>query len=106
MIFSSCFFLFIFLPITYILHCICPNIKLKNMLLIIASLIFYAFGEPIYVFLMIGSILMNYLLARLIAAKTQTNIFFLILAIVLNIGMLIIFKYSGLLITTINSVSF
>lgn len=106
MVFSSCFFLFLFLPFTYILHCICPHIKIKNMLLIIASLFFYAFGEPVYIFLMIGSILMNYLFAYLIAENKKNGSFFLFLAILINIGMLVVFKYSGLLITTINSATF
>ena len=51
MVFSSVTFLFIFLPIVFVLYTLLPNLTLKNTLLIIASLIFYAFGEPIYVFL-------------------------------------------------------
>ncbi|MDE5825476.1 MAG: MBOAT family protein, partial [Lachnospiraceae bacterium] len=71
MVFSSCIFLFFFLPIIYLLYCICPNIKVKNAVLILASLFFYAFGEPVYILLMIGSILINYVLARLIASRQQ-----------------------------------
>ena len=54
MVFSSAIFLFVFLPIVCALYFIVPGIKGKNTLLIIASLIFYAFGEPIYILLMIG----------------------------------------------------
>lgn len=61
MVFSSAIFLFVFLPIVCALYFIVPGIKGKNTLLIIASLIFYAFGEPIYVLLMIGSIIANYI---------------------------------------------
>ena len=106
MIFSSCIFLFIFLPFTYIMHCICPTIKLKNMLLIIVSLLFYTFGEPVYILLMLGSILINYILARLIALNEERSKIFLVLAIILNIGILVVFKYSGLIVKSINSVSF
>ena len=57
--------MFTFLPITLLLYYVSPRI-LKNSILLIASLIFYAWGEPIYVFLMIGTILIDYLLAILI----------------------------------------
>ena len=92
MVFSSGIFLFFFLPIVYLLYCICPNLKFKNAFLILASLFFYAFGEPIYIFLMIGSILGNYCLARLIAASQQWAKAVLILTVVFNIGLLVFFK--------------
>ena len=101
MVFSSGIFLFFFLPIVYLLYCICPNLKFKNTLLILASLFFYAFGEPIYIFLMIGSIFVNYCLARLIAASRQWAKATLVLTIVFNIGLLAVFKYSALLMETV-----
>lgn len=101
MVFSSGIFLFFFLPIVYLLYCICPNLKFKNALLILASLFFYAFGEPIYIFLMIGSIFVNYCLARLIAASRKWAKAVLILTIVFNIGLLVVFKYSALLVETV-----
>ena len=100
MVFSSCIFLFFFLPITYLLYCICPNIKGKNAVLILASLFFYAFGEPVYILLMIGSILINYVLARLIASAQQGAKGILALTVLFNIGMLVVFKYSALLVET------
>lgn len=103
MVFSSCIFLFVFLPITYLLYCVCPNIKLKNAILIVASLFFYAFGEPIYVFLMIGSIIVNYILARWIASQEEGGKGIIAITVVFNIGMLVIFKYSPLLVSTCNS---
>ena len=66
MVFSSITFLFIFLPVTFLLHCILPGIPAKNGLLIFASLFFYAYGEPIYVLLMIFSTFLNYLFGFLI----------------------------------------
>lgn len=103
MVFSSGIFLFFFLPIVYLLYCICPNLKLKNGLLILASLFFYAFGEPVYVLLMIGSILMNYCMARLIAAREQWAKAVLALAVVFNIALLVVFKYSTLLVITVGT---
>ena len=64
MVFSSLIFLCIFLPIVYILHLIIPSIRWKNGLLIVVSLLFYAYGEPVYVLLMILSTLINYFGAR------------------------------------------
>ena len=59
MIFSSIFFLFIFLPITLLLYYIVPW-KFKNAVLLLFSLVFYAWGAPVYIFLMLFSIVFNY----------------------------------------------
>ena len=103
MVFSSCIFLFFFLPVVYLLYCICPNVKIKNGLLILASLFFYAFGEPVYIFLMLGSILVNYALARFIASKEKWARGMLALAVLFNVGLLVAFKYSALLAGTVGS---
>src|SRR5574344_957623 len=66
MVFSSPTFLFIFLPAVFILNLLLKPVPLKNALLIIFSLVFYAWGEPVYVLLMIFTTLVNYLLSRLI----------------------------------------
>lgn len=100
MVFSSCIFLFFFLPAVCVLYWICPNLKIKNAILILASLFFYAFGEPVYILLMIGSILVNYALARLIASRQRGAGGILALTVAFNIGMLIVFKYSALIVET------
>ncbi|MBQ7944386.1 MAG: MBOAT family protein [Lachnospiraceae bacterium] len=105
MVFSSTVFLFIFLPITYLLHLLIPSIKLKNAILIVASLAFYAFGEPGYIFLMLLSILANYGFARLIAATEKHAKLMVVLAIIFNIGMLVLFKYSALIISSCNALT-
>ena len=58
--FSSLTFLCVFLPATFALYALMPKVAYKNALLIVASLVFYAYGEPIYVLLMIGSTIANY----------------------------------------------
>lgn len=105
MVFSSSIFLFAFFPVTFLLYYICPGIKCKNALLIFASLLFYAFGEPVYIFLMLGSILVNYGLARWIAAREKQAKAVLTVAVIYNIGMLVIFKYAALLVNTWNSIT-
>jgi Predicted membrane protein involved in D-alanine export len=78
---------------------------MKNALLIMASLFFYAFGEPVYVILMTGSILTNYAMARLIAGYQKRARIFLCMAVVFNLGLLVFFKYAALIIQTIRGLS-
>ena len=92
MLFSSLTFLFIFLPITMIAYFILPFRWYKNTVLLIASLIFYAWGEPFYVLVMIVMILINYLFALLIANSEKKGIV-LFLSLVVNFGVLFFFKY-------------
>lgn len=60
MVFSSMTFLCVFFPVVFALYYILPGLRARNVLLILASLLFYAYGEPVYVLLMIFSIVMNY----------------------------------------------
>lgn len=89
------------MPIVFILHSVSPNLKIKNSLLLLASLLFYAYGEPSYILLMLISVLFNYIFALLIA-KYQKKVF-LVLAVIINLGLLGVFKYTGFLLTSINS---
>ncbi len=106
MIFSSIAFISVFLPIVFILHQVLPGIKAKNVMLIIFSLAFYAYGEPIYVFLMIASSLWNYFFAlgvdKCQDAKKRKAV--VVASIVVNLLPLGFFKYTGFLFETINSI--
>ncbi len=102
MTFSSLIFLCVFLPIVYLLHTILPSIRLKNALLIAASLVFYAFGEPVYVLLMLLSAAINYLCA--LAMRRRPNKAALLTAVIVNIGFLFLFKYAGFLVENLNRV--
>ncbi len=87
--------MFRFLPAILILYMLAPA-KLKNTVLLIGSLIFYSLGEPLYVFLMILSILLNYLFARGVAGeKSFKTRFLLFLMAFYNIGVLLVFKYGS-----------
>lgn len=104
MVFSSLTFLCVFLPAVLLLYSLVPNLKFRNGLLIVASLVFYAYGEPIYVLLMIFSSVLNYICARLVRTeKNGKNKAVLIIAVILNLGMLGVFKYTGFLVGTVNS---
>ena len=101
MVFSSLVFICIFLPVVLILHSVIKNKNVKNGLLLAASLLFYAYGEPVYVLLMLASALVNYISALLL--EKRQNKFILILTVILNIGALVVFKYTGFLITNVNA---
>ena len=104
MVFSSLVFLCIFFPVVFCLHAAIPSTKVRNVLLIAASLFFYAFGEPVYVALMAASAFLNYLCALLIdAAGEGKKKAVLAVAAVANIGILCVFKYAGFFLTAINS---
>lgn len=105
MVFSSMVFLCVFLPAVFCLHLLLPGMRAKNFLLVAASLVFYAYGEPIYVILLVASSVGNYILARLTGECPKIRKFTMTLAVVVNLGLLVIFKYSGFLVETFNSVT-
>ena len=94
MLFSSLEFLLLFFPVAFGVHFLLP-VKWRNYWLLFVSLFFYAWGEPLFVLLMIGSICINYVLARcldsLVSEKKRKGI--LVLDVILNLGVLFIFKY-------------
>ena len=99
MLFSSVTFLFFFLPVVLVLYYIIPA-KGKNIVLLIASLVFYAWGEPVYVALLLLSVCLNYFCGREIQAgeddprRAKRSVIF---AVVANILILGFFKYYGFL---------
>lgn len=102
MVFSSITFLFCFLPVVLLLYYVCRSIVWKNVILLIASLLFYAWGEPVYVILMILSILFNYYAGREIETAHKKSS--LVFAVIINLLILGYFKYSGFLVDTVNSI--
>lgn len=102
MVFSSLNFLLVFLPIVLLVYFILPNILIKNGLLVVVSLLFYALGEPYYIVLLLLSSLVNYLFARTID-KEKSKIK-LVIAVAFNLGMLFIFKYLGFFLSILNSI--
>ncbi len=103
MVFSSLLFLFIYLPITLLLYYITP-MKFRNLVLLVVSLIFYGWGEPIYVLIMVFSTFLDYICSRMIGKYRENESkkkIFLIISVIGNLGMLGIFKYLDFFITTI-----
>ncbi|MBR1751399.1 MAG: MBOAT family protein [Ruminococcus sp.] len=103
MTFSSLIFLFVFLPVTFLLYCVSTKVLIRNIMLVAASLIFYAFGEPVAVLIMIASVLINYLLGVVIS-KGKHDKAALVAACVLNLGLLLAFKYTGFFVQCIDDI--
>ena len=101
--FSTLTFLFFFFPIFLFSYFIIKNRKYRNIVLLIFSLLFYAWGEPVYILLMILSIIMNYYFAKLID-KSKSRKLILIISIICNIGLLVVFKYTDFIISIFNFV--
>ena len=106
MVFSSPLFLFLFLPIVLTLYALLPGIRARNLCLLIVSLIFYAWGEVGFIFLLLGSTLVNWFLGLRVdreqdPTKRKQAV---TLAIVLNIGLLVYFKYAGPMFAEVNTV--
>lgn len=98
MVFSSITFLFYFLPCVLVLYYLVPS-SMKNLILFFSSLFFYAWGEPVYVSIMLFSTVLDYCCGRLIEKFRGRKLdkFILLLSICTNLGMLGIFKYNGMI---------
>ena len=105
MVFSSISFLFYFLPITLLIYNIVPK-KLRNTILLIASLFFYFYGEPKYIIVLLFSIIFNYYSAKIIVniSNKITKKLLLISNLVINFGILIYFKYFNFIIDNLNMI--
>ena len=102
MVFSSFTFIAFFLPITIVLYFICKNKTWRNCVLLVMSLVFYAWGEPRFVLMMILSIIVNYFTGLLmhraeIRNKKGQKRLFMILGVGISIGFLFWFKYFSFL---------
>ncbi|MCH5340802.1 MAG: MBOAT family protein [Acetatifactor sp.] len=106
MVFSSVLFLFRFLPIFMICYFLAPG-RMKNFILFLGSLFFYAWGEPIYVVLMLFSTVVDYVNGRLIerCRGSRKAVLPLIASVVINLGLLGFFKYADFLIQTVNTLA-
>lgn len=106
MVFSSLFFMFMYLPIVLGIYYITP-LKLRNLFLLIANLIFYGFGEPIYILIMVVSIFVDYthgLLVEKFRHRDKLAKYIVVQSMVINLGILTFFKYLDFFIVTLKQV--
>ena len=106
MVFSSLIFLFAFLPLALVTYNLCPQ-KMKNALLLLASLVFYAWGEPRYILIMLFSTVFDYVNGLLIQrykekGESRRAKAVVLLSVIVNLGILGFFKYSGFLVENVN----
>ena len=122
MVFSDLFFLYTFIPAFIVCYIIAQCIDkyvfgdviaesgnthtsntMKNIVLVIFSLLFYAWGEPVYVFLMLISVMINYGMGRIIDSSDGNRKLALVIGLVCNLSILSIFKYAGFFVEQINA---
>lgn len=104
MLFSSLFFLYVFLPVLLILYFVIKNEAYRRAVLLLFSLVFYAWGEPLYIFLLLAVVFADYIFGLIIASrKSQSSAkVWLVLTVIANLGILSVYKYAGFLVETVN----
>ncbi|MFI3116037.1 MAG: MBOAT family O-acyltransferase [Clostridia bacterium] len=106
MVFSSLYFLFEFLPIVLLIYYLIPK-KFRNVWLLISNLVFYGFGEPVYILIMVASIFIDYthgILVEKYREKDKVARYFVGQSVVLNLGILLFFKYFDFLLINAQSI--
>ena len=98
MVFSSLIFIYAFLPLSLLAYFLCPTLKSKNISLLVSSLIFYAWGEPLYVFLLVGMAYIAWYCAKKISRKRSEDKKrkYLLIAVISDIVLISFFKYASL----------
>ena len=107
MVFSTSIFIYLFLPITLLIYYITPK-KGKNLIILLSGLLFYSWGEPIYVIVMLISTMIDYfagLVMNHFEGKKLPRRICLIVSVVMNLGLLGVFKYSGFIAENINAIA-
>ena len=102
MSFTTIEFMFRFLPIFLIVYYVVPT-RYKNMILLIGSFVFYAWGQHFYLLLLLLSIVVNYTFGRLIGERRAQKKLLLVLGLIYNFGLLVFFKYTNFFIENINA---
>jgi len=103
MVFSSAIFLIYFLPLFLIIYWSTPC-KFKNYTALLASLFFYAWGAPKFIFVLLASVVIDYFLAKIIARVQEHKKQYLVLSLALNLGLLFYFKYANFFVENINEI--
>lgn len=104
MVFSSIVFLLYFLPAFLLLYFVTPA-KLKNLLILFSSILFYAWGAPLFIFVILGTTTLDFFLVRVMhkSANDKKRKFFLVLSLCLNLGLLFYFKYCNFFVENFNT---
>src|SRR6187399_852031 len=105
MVFASLVFIFLFLPLNILLYFLSGNQAYRNWVLVLFSLFFYAWGEPVWILVLIFSATVDYINATFVQqyrGRWQSK-FFVALSLMVNLGLLVGFKYSGFIYENLNT---
>lgn len=102
MVFSSTLFLFVFLAVFLVIYHLTPA-RLKNIVLLVASLAFYAWGAPKFLFILLASLVLNFYIVRSMSRQEQRRKVGLVLSLILNLGLLAYFKYANFFVDNLNN---
>ena len=103
MVFSSLLFVFAFLVICYAVYAVMPGIRSRNVVLLLFSLIFYAWGGPSLLILLVGMTLVCYLGGRMMERYSARRRLWLILTLLICLGLLAVFKYTGFFLSNLQA---
>ena len=104
MVFSSLIFIYLFLPLCVLLYFLLRKDRARNAVLIVFSILFYAWGEPVYVLLMVAMAAINWLVGLQFEKGTHNRLL-LVLSVIFDLGSLAVFKYAGFLVENLNAVA-
>ena len=107
MVFSHLIFIYGFLPLLMLLYYAKQEAGWRRGILLVFSLVFYAWGEPLYILLMLGSAFLNHLFGWMVDQRSPEKLrkLGLVIAVIVNLGLLGVFKYTGFFVETINTVA-
>jgi alginate O-acetyltransferase complex protein AlgI len=104
MVFASLIFIFLFLPLSLTLYFASGNKEYRNWMLVIFSMFFYAWGEPLWIIILIFSASVDFVNAILMERYRKYALTFVIISLAVNLGLLMTFKYSGFIVDNVNSI--
>jgi len=108
MVFSSLFFLYLFLPLNLICYFFAPSLRAKNIVMLIFSLVFYAWGEPVYLFLLLGMAFFDWIIAIYIGKQVPKSTgakLGIVMMCLVNLGLLSVFKYGTFFLSNIKAIT-
>ena len=103
MVFSNLFFLYVFLPLNIILYFLAKSNSTRNVIMVAFSLVFYAWGEPVWVLLLLFTAFVNWFFSGLLESPGRRSKIVLTLLVALDLSLLGLFKYSGFLYENLNA---
>ena len=103
MVFSSNIFLLYFLPVFLLFYFVCPH-RFRNYVILVFSIVFYAYGGPEFILILLASTTATYYLVKAMVKSERRKVFYCATAIIINLGLLVYFKYANFLVDNVNAI--